>query len=148
MGQIYSKAQLVLVWLGSDFRSEGASFSEMIHQLANQTVHNPNCMSGTPLDLNDPKSLSFLGLDTWQQSQWLTLGLYLSRRWFRRLWCLQEVLLARDMRAVCVLLGETMISWPIFSLASAFMLDHQFQMALSILVGNASGKMDLPVMPG
>jgi hypothetical protein len=28
------------------------------------------------------------------------------------------------------------------------MLDHQFQMALSILVGNASGKMDLPVMPG
>ncbi len=96
MGEIYSKAAEVLVWLGSGSREEQYAFAQipvLREKFANAPT-DPNSENAKP----DPSSL---GIPPWNAPLWGLYGTIFARAWFNRLWVLQEVLLNGNTTLLC-----------------------------------------------
>ena len=115
MGKIYGQATNVLVWLGEDFRGDVkqsfASLEELSKLDKSHVFH-------VPYDFMKSSEVKALGLQSWSEERWLSLALLLSRQWFMRQWCSQEVLLARNTNKstscnVYLLCGDEMLSWSV-----------------------------------
>jgi hypothetical protein len=122
MGQIYTNAEQVIVWLGRDLRHDGSIISASLLQLS-CIVDNHELMNSLNRELPSiylPNSLKKFGLHNWSDDQMTSLGLFFTRRWFRRLWCLQEVLLA-SIDGVKYLYGHTVLSHEDVLKASVFL---------------------------
>ena len=153
MRQIYSKAQKVLVWLGKDLSYDGGDVASSIYQLSELGATNTGPSSamnrgasqlgGRLPDLSNAEMLQPFGLGDWPNEKWLSLGLFLSRRWFRRLWCMQEVLLVVDPWLVLVYFGDIILSWPRLNAASAFLTNTDLGRSLSILVSEKANRLSL-----
>ncbi|KAF2822682.1 hypothetical protein CC86DRAFT_458461 [Ophiobolus disseminans] len=90
MGKIYSLAKLVVVWLGvlPPFIHTGTA---RVIQLAK-----PHTDGTDPVDPTSLEAISRVVHETERTELLIALAYLLSRRWFRRLWIIQECCLARD----------------------------------------------------
>lgn len=106
MGDIYSSANHVVVWLGKEEkRLEG------FHWLHNEFISNDGITKISPGNADDPELLASIGVPTLQQ--WFGyiedyVEFCRACQWFNRAWILQEVTLARD---IVVLLGNSILDW-------------------------------------
>jgi hypothetical protein len=113
MGEIYSRAETVFVWLGSD-ASDYHQFAAVGPKLF-KTIESSN-LSSEAIELGqknpmDPVLLAALNVDinSWK-SMWKTyFNFFRRRRWFRRAWIIQEVALGQKILFMCgdhILLAE------------------------------------------
>lgn len=70
-----------------------------------------------------PKPLEYLGLPEFKDLMWLALARLLSRPWFMRIWCVQEAVLARDIRVVCG--GNAVTFEQLVAVASVYVIVSQ-----------------------
>jgi len=121
MGKIYSSAELVAVWLGRD--DEGYAFRAYcaVSEIASGGQHN---ILGSRLAGGEPAYFfgcgklyftdSIFSIED-SEARKAVFALFL-RPWFRRVWCIQEVALAR---LAIVHWGDFEISWKWLGLAAA-----------------------------
>ncbi|KAI0965273.1 heterokaryon incompatibility protein-domain-containing protein [Xylaria arbuscula] len=106
MGDIYSYAEQVVVWLGpiDDYCSRAVS---VMDQLAAVTGEISGLEYAYLEDFEDP--CPRLGIaPSFGQEDWLSYAMFLRRGWFNRVWVAQEVYLAKSL---VVFAGEREIKW-------------------------------------
>ena len=96
MGKIYSKARLVVVWLGEEDSHTVPAFAlmERISKLA--TVSAVRSLNANASDIFNPDALQAMGLPSFPSADWESMHRLFERRWFQRSWVIQEVALADD----------------------------------------------------
>ncbi|MCJ1282303.1 hypothetical protein MMC26_001626 [Xylographa opegraphella] len=104
MGDIYSRARCVIVWLGSGFLADELSKNS-------QTVEEIMRNVRTSKETLTTQKLNAPPFPERQHSVWAALTSLLFNRWFRRLWVVQEALLAKKLEIVC---GRCWIDWDDF----------------------------------
>jgi hypothetical protein len=100
MSKIYSKAQLVVVWLGEAYANDEFAFDALYRFW--QRIE------------NEDDELDLLG-EVWSDvvghthaPYWSALGALLCKRWFTRVWILQEIVVAQQALVMC---GPHNIPW-------------------------------------
>ncbi|KIW36119.1 uncharacterized protein PV06_11594 [Exophiala oligosperma] len=128
MGTIYNQADRVVVWLGKDERGDGPGIARMITHLADAWNQYPMKDNWAKLpnfrtvdDLDNTDLLFEYGLPIWGTRGWIALGLFLNREWFHRLWCAQEIALARKPDDTRLQYGRTCVVWNDLISVSIFM---------------------------
>jgi hypothetical protein len=96
MGEIYSRAAGVLVWLGHE--SEESALAVNLIQEWGSKYHPDIGMDTALRNINDP----------FNQKAWTALGRLLQRPWWSRLWTVQEVALNKN---VDVFIGKSNYEW-------------------------------------
>ena len=101
MGKIYSKARLVVVWLGEEDSHTVPAFAltERISKLA--TVSAVRSLHANTSDIFNPDALQAMGLPSFPSVDWESMHRLFERRWFQRSWVVQEVALADAAIVVC-----------------------------------------------
>lgn len=99
MGDIYSTATKVIIWLGEE-DSNSTRAVELLDQLGSRLEQSE--MAGRRTRYKDSTRLP------WTESDWEAIQELLTRPWFTRIWILQEVQLAREAVVYC---GSAQISW-------------------------------------
>ena len=110
MGDIYSGAKNVIVWLGKE-ASDVFDFSDARKTLSKALSNLEGKEEAVIQNPLDPIFLKRLGVDSAQD--WIEMWqkyfrFFQRRRWFRRAWIVQEVALAKDLTFQC---GEKTLSW-------------------------------------
>ncbi|KAM5357150.1 hypothetical protein ACJZ2D_016563 [Fusarium nematophilum] len=109
MGKIYSSAQRVVVWLGSD--TNDLDDFQWIHTHF-WDYYEPNYprLYGTQPPFLDESILSAVGQTQAEWcSRWASYArFYCRRRWFSRIWIMQECTCAREITVLC---GSTELLW-------------------------------------
>ncbi|CAN9093587.1 unnamed protein product [Alternaria alternata] len=98
MGDIYSKASLVLIWLGPAASVEPSLFG-LLREFENVRSMNQETQTLLSTQIYQVLQANAL-LDSFK-------AMY-ERSWFQRIWTLQEVALAKDSLVIC---GDSKISW-------------------------------------
>ena len=106
MGSIYSSAEKVVVWLGSDmtdftnfawFHSDHITSGYLIGKESDFIIHR--------VDLDAPIFMGF-GI---REEQWISYSNFVDRRrWFKRAWVMQEIALAQRVDIFC---GDQNLPW-------------------------------------
>ncbi|MCJ1316715.1 hypothetical protein MMC15_002036 [Xylographa vitiligo] len=104
MGTIYTRACCVIVWLGSDSLADDLLGNL---QTVEEVMRNVKTIKGT-LTTQQLRAPPF---PERHHPVWATLTSVLFSRWFRRLWVVQEALLAKKLVIVC---GRYSIDWDAF----------------------------------
>ena len=114
MRQIYTQASKTLIWLGDASLAEEEALGllpshvEKLEKMGEEAVSAPfgKAILSTGPDKEVVNVLTELPQRT--NAVWRILGGIVHRPWSRRLWVLQEIVLAED---VIVLCGSTEVSW-------------------------------------
>ncbi|KAL6815351.1 heterokaryon incompatibility domain-containing protein [Trichoderma sp. SZMC 28013] len=99
MKEIYEHATIVDVWLGPTTDSEAQALDRVLGDLSTMaqtygTAWTPGVNASRSLFVQYPQHLL-------SKDEWDTLISFMSRRWFHRLWTLQEFALAKKIRILC-----------------------------------------------
>ncbi|GAB1318118.1 hypothetical protein MFIFM68171_08328 [Madurella fahalii] len=108
MGDIYRSAELVIVDLGEEADSSDLAF-ELLDKVANYDF-GPEDRSAVPLYLRD------LDLPGAGDPGWAAIRALFRRPWFRRVWIIQEFVVAKEVMMMC---GHTTSDWEILGAAVA-----------------------------
>ncbi|KAN0098909.1 Heterokaryon incompatibility protein (HET) domain containing protein [Hyaloscypha variabilis] len=109
MGEIYARAQRVLIWLGEDASSNTAITLQLMRDLARSNPNNDE--ERRPLE-SRMKSICNLS-DSPANPDVYGWNIYIAlfeRPWFKRMWTLQEIVL-NDSNETTVTCGEHSITW-------------------------------------
>ncbi|KIW86736.1 uncharacterized protein Z519_12649 [Cladophialophora bantiana CBS 173.52] len=107
MRRIYAQASTVYAWLGDGSKDEQEMVSSMSSVVeAFHRAESINPVRGQDALENDSGCVSVLPSPA--SGFWSAFGRIIHRPWFRRLWVLQEVLLAREIRLDC---GPATVDW-------------------------------------
>ncbi|KAB5585121.1 heterokaryon incompatibility protein-domain-containing protein [Coniochaeta sp. 2T2.1] len=113
MGRIYEKAHTVIIWLGhADEHLAGAA--KVIHRLSS---FSPKQARRRFQDIDDPELLETVGIS---QQQWVDYAAFLQRRWFGRIWVVQESFFSGNKEAW---FGDRILPWSKL-MAAAQLLDE------------------------
>lgn len=110
MGDIFRDAEFVIAWLGKD-TGDAQEILESIMLLAKNKAEIRSQYGEKPQpshSLGNPAIVSQIGLQSWTSDRWKRLLYFFCRRWFTRMWILQEVALAQEVR---IIYGYTEIEW-------------------------------------
>ncbi|KAK9422927.1 putative Heterokaryon incompatibility domain-containing protein [Seiridium unicorne] len=117
MGRIYSQATCVYVWLGKG-NADTRKVQEMVHQLA--VIGNTHAEADGDIDFDknrdiwdtepgNPVHLARLGFPTpTTDDDWHALMAFFQRRWFFRVWTIQEIALSKRALIRC---GKYTFDW-------------------------------------
>lgn len=100
MSRIYSSASRVIVWLGEEEANDTLAFDKLRQWSSTSSFEDMNSLTAKPWKSDGVREYSSTG--------WPALASLLSRRWFRRVWVLQEVLVATHVVLMC---GSHQIPW-------------------------------------
>jgi hypothetical protein len=127
MAEIYSKAKEVIIWLG-----RGGDESELAIALLNKYGVLQLCSLGQHqhIPFNDRTFLARHNLDPLTESQWRSILIFYRRRWFRRVWTLQEASLAYNKRTFC---GSKEFDLDLAMLFAAFIMNTGWVQDLHVL---------------
>ncbi|KAJ0161936.1 Heterokaryon incompatibility protein 6, OR allele [Colletotrichum tanaceti] len=122
MGRLYRSAVRTLIWLGpdsSDCHGAWELLDSIYHvfRQQNRTAAEPNDI---PARMYRPSAHEASGLPPWQDFRWSHLKNLLARRWFSRIWVVQEVALSTT-RDPVFLLGDRRFPWSRFGWAAAWL---------------------------
>ena len=98
MTKIYTRAQLVLVWLGEELPTDRAGL-QLLQQVHEKLGENPYFLPGA--DPMQYHSFEALGLPDEYDQRWSAAIRILSRQWFTRIWAVQELVVARQATFLC-----------------------------------------------
>ncbi|CAO1604277.1 hypothetical protein XANCAGTX0491_007837 [Xanthoria calcicola] len=118
MDKIFRRATAVNVWLGKAY-SDTQEINRIIEDLVNHQEQEEKWPT---------RPTWSTGADLMLPSDWETLVQIFSRRWFHRLWTLQEFVLAKEVNLFC---GNITIDLAKLLKAARFLSDHQIWMTLS-----------------
>ena len=102
MGEIYDKAGSVLIWLGPLDHDSSAAMPliEALGQSLDDWIDSPDCpvqpfLTGLSIDgpkpvFNSTDTFNFFRIRPFTVSEWGSIGRFLWRGWFTRVWTLQE----------------------------------------------------------
>ncbi|KAH7383542.1 heterokaryon incompatibility protein-domain-containing protein [Cadophora sp. MPI-SDFR-AT-0126] len=102
MSKIYSSASRVLIWLGEEEPTDKLAFDNLRDW--NERLKSPEVASNLSAHV---WKVDLAELDT---PAWTGLGSVLSRRWFRRLWVIQEAVMAEKAIVIC---GSQTVDWEV-----------------------------------
>lgn len=93
MGDIYTRASRVVVWLGPGNTDSkvGIALALRILEVVGDRHHYHL----------EPTNLKSLSLPPYKDKSWRSLGLFLQRPWFSRMWVIQEVVMSSNAIFVC-----------------------------------------------
>ncbi|KAK1461604.1 heterokaryon incompatibility protein [Colletotrichum melonis] len=140
MRDIYSRAERVVVWLGLDNEGRApraTSLIETIHQACEDHALAKNIdlvtmahftpatqalegLAGISIE-NVAAAGMRLSKPELKAEDWETLGWLLSRPWFTRVWCVQEIVLARSSR---VYVGSVSLDWVKLGVTAAWLSEQ------------------------
>ena len=103
MGEIFKRANRVLVWLGPD-KDGSVSKAMTVVRYIYEKVPNPEYGAGAVQALGNPTIENLdklLERDKGIKTAWGVLGRLFERDWWRRVWCVQEAILARKTVVIC-----------------------------------------------
>ena len=115
MGAIYSRADTVLVWIGEEDDLVQQAF-QFLPILLSYLPSDPEAIQSTKL------RLPVAALPIARSPAWEALSTVFSRPWFRRVWVIQEVALAKKAVVYC---GSFTADWQSLAKASACQLGLQ-----------------------
>ncbi|KAH7078099.1 heterokaryon incompatibility protein-domain-containing protein [Paraphoma chrysanthemicola] len=116
MGQIYSLAERVAVWLGPAHSKHTRKALEVVEYIAAACVQYDREHNRNP-GHNEEWDHVHLPMDRFTLAACASLKELFERPWFRRIWCLQEIRLAREASIIC---GEHVITWETLSMAASW----------------------------
>lgn len=108
MARIYRKAQATIIWLGEQDNYSSTALEKMLKFSENV---NPN---GIATNIN-MRTGELDTLETLDKKDATALFMFFKRRWFQRLWILQEAVLARTLIGLC---GSRIFSFDIVLIAA------------------------------
>lgn len=126
MDVIYSSAKKVIVWMGEDSRGEATLLRDMlprfmildqlVDEIIQEAIKASDLSSVQDLDINKGslireslgEYLETVGLPPIGDKKWQVLLSFYRRRWFSRVWIVQEVALAKEVE---VWLGNESLMW-------------------------------------
>ncbi|MCJ1404177.1 hypothetical protein MMC11_007402 [Xylographa trunciseda] len=113
IAKIYGAARETIAWLGPEYQDSNLAF-DLMRLLANVI---PDSMSDRDLVQLVRRYLT----DKAYANEWKALGCLLERKWWYRIWIIQEMVVSRNVNLAC---GEDLISWDALthSLASLFVI--------------------------
>ncbi|OHF02010.1 heterokaryon incompatibility protein [Colletotrichum orchidophilum] len=140
MREIYSRAKRVVVWLGLDDKGQASramSLIETIHQACNDHALAKNIellsmahftpatqalegLAGVSIE-NITAVAERSGKAEPTSEDWEALGWLLSRPWFTRVWCVQEIVLARLSR---IYVGSGCLDWVKLGVTTAWLSEQ------------------------
>jgi hypothetical protein len=136
MGDIFSQASRVIVWLGEDdlllpdFEGFYYDFRD-----AKTVFEKKNgigsLMTKNPLNKAFVQDFWTLGWTDWTSRWSLYFRFFQHRRWFHRLWIVQEVALAKDLVLLC---GNTAIPWKKMAAIGSFIRKSHWRHPLATLL--------------
>ena len=132
MGKIYSKARLVVVWLGEEDSHTVPAFDLMdrISKLA--TESSAQSFHTNSSDIFDPDALQAMGLPSFPSAEWESMHRLFERRWFQRSWVIQEVALAEYAIVVC---GCRVFNWDDVGRTGQYLVSSSFFRAMQDTYG-------------
>lgn len=122
MGQIYSRAELVMVWLSDDiWRSKTLRDNmEMFYRVSEECfdiISESNDMSTTQAFAQDKLRQAVASVP---QDIWDSVATVLRCPYFRRVWIIQEVLRSKHPLVMC---GYALVGWHVIDTVNAFILN-------------------------
>ncbi|CAO2649165.1 Nn.00g101140.m01.CDS01 [Neocucurbitaria sp. VM-36] len=114
MAEIYRSAETVIVWLGDEDEDTWRSFTlvRVLSKLCNDCLRQI-----TPDKLNSEATLGILG-PYCQISFWRSVARLFQRKYFTRVWIIQEIILARKIIVLC---GRHSVDWEDLASVSRFL---------------------------
>lgn len=130
MGRIYEKAQTVIIWLGrEDEHLAGAA--KVICRLSSFP---PKQARRRFQDIDDPELLETVGIS---QQQWVDYAAFLQRRWFGRIWVVQESFFSGNKEVWC---GNRILPWSKLMNAAQLLDETHLDMVLKAYIINMLDK--------
>ncbi|KAF2109915.1 heterokaryon incompatibility protein-domain-containing protein [Lophiotrema nucula] len=122
MRQIYEKANQVCVWLGDPDTVSIELLQKICGRLETQVLTTPG------IDYSDA-GLERLGLPGFRDPAWGSLMRFLARPYFRRVWVLQELVMAR--KPVLVACGRLRFTWYLITVATNWLRENHLTSILA-----------------
>jgi Heterokaryon incompatibility protein (HET) len=129
MGEIYSNASQVLVWLGTNSEQGDEAFTSIpiiVDGLKYARFENNTTIY--------PQQNPYLGIPSRASPVWLNVGQIFSRSWFNRLWVMQEVYQSNNVILLC---GKGVVEWEKLVYFIAALYNHYLE--VTILLDGANG---------
>lgn len=150
MGQIYSKASQVWIWLGLPEGIQMDTTRSLVGKLAraSRDIQSQRTSKGIKPSFSDAdwdtvtdkgRLLKKYNPPSWRSRAWVDLALLLQRNWWSRVWILQEVALAPQAEILC---GDYSLPWHEIRLCSDLLmagLDSQLDHRLNVRKKSTSG---------
>ena len=156
MGDIFVSASQVICWLGRRDEHTNSFFElhEILAPALRAHVNDQDIDKATKYDIEHPSLLHELrlvrqpplelGMPVPSLEHWKSYGFFTTRSWFKRLWIVQEVGLARHARMLC---GDQEVSWTDIELIAEFVVKsrgrNDFLAIHDLLVGDKWPTMDI-----
>jgi hypothetical protein len=127
MDIIYKNASKTVMWLGKERAATSkaaqllASVADMAKQAALQISESE--MLGEPMDVKDPNAFDRYGMPALTLDDWYTLADIYGRRYFGRLWMVQELALSRQVEVMC---GKATIEWYHIGIFASLLLNSNW----------------------
>lgn len=96
MSEVYSHAQKVVIWLGENYSNVDPAF-KTVNVIAEKLMPVfKACIDKEKTEVIDLKVLAFKSDKTVRKLHWDSLAELLKRSWFQRVWCIQELVNAKE----------------------------------------------------
>lgn len=128
MAQIFHDAEYVRTWLGTDENNEAGTVVEMCEMIQAEYHRQTegggrNASAHRKPNVWEPGILEGMGLPPVTDERWHILARFFDRRWFHRVWILQEIVMSQDVRFWW---GATDIDVKLLTNVSCFILQSEF----------------------
>ncbi|RDI88464.1 hypothetical protein Vi05172_g1473 [Venturia inaequalis] len=112
MAEVYSCARKVVIWLGESYSNVDPAFNT-IHAITEKLMPIfKACIDKEISEVIDLKVLAFKSDKTVRKLHWDSLAELLKRSWFQRVWCIQELVNAKE---AIIRLGSWEMDWKFFA---------------------------------
>ncbi|KAF2088450.1 HET-domain-containing protein [Saccharata proteae CBS 121410] len=133
MRRIYECATSVVIWLGEASEDSPSAF-RLIKQIHEAAVNESG--NGSPSDRPlDAEELRNRNLPNPQSSDWKAIEKVWRRPWFRRIWIIQELVLANRAMLFC---GSSFVTWEQLETAAWFIHRHSLPVNYTVFVTELS----------
>lgn len=132
MAQIYARASAAIVWLGNDDSDARIAFDilqeyvpvlrKIVHKYVDKDPLSAVPTSGHNV-YDDPGFHAEHGIKAWSMEHWRSLVNFLSRRWFQRIWVIQETIFPPSSIFCC---GPLRFQWQDLDLFVALVFGAQW----------------------
>ena len=108
MSLVYDKAKSVVVWLGPEMPDDPGLKEAMLVMERLSHIPPERLKTAVLSSLSHSDTYENLGIEFIRYQQWICFGAFILRRWFGRMWVLQETFFARNFIVFC---GSNILPW-------------------------------------